>query len=57
LKGKDDEMNRDLVCGALIDEKISCFLKHEGKVYYFCNEICRKEFRASPEKYTFKMVS
>jgi YHS domain-containing protein len=47
-------MSRDLVCGTLIDEKISCFLRHEGKVYYFCGEICRKEFRAIPEKYTFK---
>lgn len=50
-------MSRDLVCGTLIDEKISSFLRFEGRIYYFCSEICRREFKAMPERYTFKMVS
>jgi YHS domain-containing protein len=54
---KDNAMSRDLVCGTLIDEKISSFLRFEGRVYYFCSEICRRDFKAMPEKYTFKMVS
>lgn len=54
---KGDEMSRDLVCGTLIDEKISSFLKRDGKTYYFCSEICRREFKTMPERYTYKMVS
>jgi len=26
--------------------------EHEGKMYYFCSEGCRDEFKRTPKKYT-----
>jgi membrane fusion protein, copper/silver efflux system len=46
---------KDLVCGMKVDvaeakaAKLSS--EHQGKTYYFCNEFCKKQFDARPEKY------
>jgi Cu+-exporting ATPase len=48
---REDAMSRDPVCGVLIDEKLSIWLKYEGRKYYFCSDGCRKRFHEIPEKY------
>lgn len=47
-------MSRDLVCGVLVDEKISSRFKYGGKSYYFCCEGCRKEFSKTPAGYLLR---
>jgi YHS domain-containing protein len=48
---RENAMSRDPVCGVLIDEKLSSWLKYEGRKYYFCSDACRKHFHEIPEKY------
>jgi YHS domain-containing protein len=45
----------DLVCGMKVDEADAKAAKltseHQGKLYFFCNEGCKKKFEAEPAKY------
>ena len=44
---------KDLVCGMAVDPKSPHTLKtqYKGETYYFCSDMCKKSFEASPEKY------
>ncbi len=41
----------DPVCGMSATEESRFHIEHEGKIYYFCSEICLYKFRADPGKY------
>ena len=42
----------DPVCGMSVDSTAPTITSdHDGQTYYFCAEICRKEFDADPKKY------
>ena len=43
------KMERDPVCGMIAKEKFEYEFK--GKIFYFCSDLCKNEFRNSPEKY------
>ncbi|GBC75196.1 Copper-exporting P-type ATPase A [archaeon HR06] len=43
-------MAKDIICGMYVDEKKTPFkLERRGTIYYFCSEVCMKEFLA-PER-------
>ena len=44
-------MDKDPVCGMMVDETSSISFEYNGKKYYFCCEKCREEFKKSPEHY------
>ena len=45
-------MQRDPVCGMMVDEKKTKFMSvHEGRVFYFCSPGCRQKFDADPHRY------
>lgn len=45
-------MERDVVCGMQVDpNKAAGKSEHNGKTYYFCSQMCKTKFDASPEKY------
>ena len=45
-------MEKDLVCGAEIDEKrFAGSYDYKGKTYHFCSSDCRDRFRESPENF------
>ncbi len=52
------EKAKDPVCGMTVDPKSPHTLKaeYQGETYYFCSEMCRKSFEASPEKYVRTMA-
>ncbi len=42
----------DPVCGMKVSRRTAADqLEFDGKVYYFCAEVCRKAFEAEPEKF------
>jgi membrane fusion protein, copper/silver efflux system len=47
---------KDLVCGMDVDPKSAGTLKaiYKGNTYYFCSEICKRNFEADPAKYIQK---
>ena len=47
-----DEVNRDPVCGMIVDPSAGKpTLEHDGHRYHFCSEGCRDKFRADPGAY------
>ncbi|MFO7835084.1 MAG: YHS domain-containing protein [Candidatus Thorarchaeota archaeon] len=45
-------MEVDPVSGMKVDEKTTKFTsEYDGKTYYFCLEMCKKEFDEDPSKY------
>jgi len=48
----------DLVCGMKVDEAEAKAAKltseHQGKLYFFCNEMCKEQFAANPARYLQK---
>ena len=51
-KGKEESFYKDPVCGMVVSLKTAVeATTYRGKTYYFCAEICRKQFEADPEKY------
>lgn len=42
-------MDRDPVCGMIAKEEFKYEFK--GKIFYFCSNLCKNEFRNSPDKY------
>ncbi|MBN2339350.1 MAG: YHS domain-containing protein, partial [Acidobacteria bacterium] len=44
---------KDPVCGMDVDPNSDRVLKteHQGKTYYFCSEMCKKNFEANPGRY------
>lgn len=42
-------MTTDPICGMEVDEATSLNAEHDGKVFYFCSEHCRKKFLAEAE--------
>jgi len=43
---------KDPVCGMELSQKTAAEkLEHEGKIYYFCAEVCKTSFQENPEKY------
>lgn len=46
-----DCMAKDLVCGMEVNEKNGLKTAYKGKVYYFCNDSCKKAFEKNPEKF------
>ena len=49
---KDREMEKDLVCGMVVDPKTAAGKsEYEGKTYYFCSPGCKVAFDRDPERY------
>ena len=46
-----NNMERDPVCGMMVDPKTSKKSEYRGKTYYFCSAGCMKDFDKNPEKY------
>ena len=44
-------MKRDPVCGLLIDPADALRREYHGKSYYFCSELCKREFEDRPDEY------
>ncbi len=44
-------MEKDPVCGMMVDPKTSRKSEYRGKTYYFCSAGCMKEFDKDPEKF------
>jgi len=42
-------VTKDPVCGMTAKEEFK--YEYKGRVFYFCSELCRNEFRNSPDKY------
>jgi membrane fusion protein, copper/silver efflux system len=55
-KAAKAEKTKDLVCGMAVDPNSANVIKtqYQGKTYYFCSEMCKKNFEANPEKYVHK---
>jgi Cu(I)/Ag(I) efflux system membrane fusion protein len=49
---------KDLVCGMDVDRNSANVVKtqYKGQTYYFCSEMCRKNFEENPEKYVHEMA-
>jgi YHS domain-containing protein len=47
-------MAKDPVCGMQVDENKAQVLNHEGHLYYFCRQDCKKAFQENPKKYIQK---
>jgi YHS domain-containing protein len=49
---------KDLVCGMDVDPNSANVVKtqYKGQTYYFCSEMCRKNFEENPEKYVHEMA-
>ncbi len=45
-------MQKDPVCGMMVDEKKAKFTSsHGGKTVYFCSAACKVSFDKNPQKY------
>ena len=44
-------MEKDPVCGMMVDPKTSRKSEYRGKTYYFCGAGCKKRFEESPAGY------
>jgi YHS domain-containing protein len=44
-------MPTDPVCGIEMDEQLATPYEHQGKMYYFCCEGCKRIFIRKPTKY------
>jgi YHS domain-containing protein len=44
-------MQRDPVCGMMVDEKKGSKSEHDGTAYYFCSSNCKNEFDRDPHKF------
>ncbi len=53
IQQKSNRHDYDPVCGMPIDRRKPLFqFTHKNQMYIFCSEICLKEFKCSPEKYS-----
>ncbi len=41
----------DVVCGMTVDPETPLKAQHAGKIFYFCSEMCRTQFRRSPGQF------
>ena len=49
---RDEIFEIDLVCAMKVDPQKPPFkILYQGKVYYFCSEVCKHLFERMPEKY------
>ncbi|MHA1770014.1 MAG: YHS domain-containing protein [Candidatus Thorarchaeota archaeon] len=44
-------MEKDPVCGMMIDEASGISSEYNGKKYYFCCMVCKQKFEDAPECY------
>jgi Cu+-exporting ATPase len=45
-------MEKDPVCGMQVDPaKAAATSEYQGKTYYFCAQVCKRKFDASPAQY------
>jgi len=45
----------DPVCKMTVDEKTAKLKsEYKGKTYYFCSDLCKKQFDAEPSKFAGK---
>ncbi|OWP57148.1 MAG: hypothetical protein B2I17_01860 [Thermoplasmatales archaeon B_DKE] len=44
-------LEKDVVCGMMVDTKTAISEEHMGKKFYFCSNDCKKQFDADPHKY------
>ena len=44
-------MSKDLVCGMNVDESSKFKLEYQGKMYYFCSQMCKATFDKHPAVY------
>ena len=51
-RGTPPKTDRDPVCGMTVETAGARSVAHDGYVYYFCSDVCRKKFEASPQAYT-----
>ncbi len=44
-------MEKDVVCGMMVDPKTAVKSEYNGKTYYFCSNGCKTQFDKNPDKY------
>lgn len=42
---------KDPVCGMTVAKETSMSVTHEGQIFHFCSDLCRRSFLAAPDKY------
>ncbi len=47
-------MQKDPICGMMVDEKTKLTSSHEGKTFYFCSAACKTTFDKTPHRYGHK---
>ncbi|HZK97028.1 MAG TPA: YHS domain-containing protein [Prolixibacteraceae bacterium] len=46
---KDSKVvTKDPICGMTVDEATALHAEYDGKMYYFCSDICRQKFQTTP---------
>lgn len=46
---KDSKLvTKDPICGMTVEEATSLQAERDGKMYYFCSDICRQKFLSTP---------
>ena len=41
-------MTKDPICGMTVDKTTALHAERDGKMYYFCSDICRQKFLSTP---------
>lgn len=54
LSVKDETSATDMVCGMTVDPKSALSTEYNGKMYYFCNPMCKEEFDKDPKSFLMK---
>ena len=39
---------KDPICGMTVDEKTALHAERDGKISYFCSDLCRQKFLSTP---------
>lgn len=51
-RDREEPTYTDPVCGMAVSLKTAAeAAAYKGKTFYFCADVCRKQFEADPEKY------
>jgi YHS domain-containing protein len=49
---------QDVVCGKDVDPEVAMYSSnYQGKTYYFCSDMCKKQFDEDPELFVTSAVS
>lgn len=50
------EMMKDPVCGMMVHIGSGSSASHQGLVFWFCSDLCKRTFLAAPEQYAAKFA-